>query len=143
MSRNPKDVAAQSERRVRLDLLEPVAEAQIARAMEFGAIDKGYGIRNFVAPGNDISLRCYLAAMRRHIDALLDGEDEAPDSGLHHLAHVGANVHVVLAAKAAGTLVDDRNPHALAEGKAALDAQIGGSTDLDEHLPFARVFAGY
>jgi len=101
---NPKDEAAVAEERARLDLLEPVAEAQIAKALAFGA-DK-YGIRNFTL--SDIKARTYVAAMKRHIDAWLDGEDDAPDSGVHHLAHVAASVHVVLAAMAAGRFQDDR-----------------------------------
>lgn len=105
---NPKDAAAAQEARVRLDLLEPAADEQIAAALANGA-DK-YGLRNFVQPDNEISLRTYIAAMRRHLNALLRGEDDAADSGLHHLAHIGANVHVLLAAREAGTLVDDRAP---------------------------------
>jgi hypothetical protein len=101
---NPKDAQAAREGRSRLDLLEPTAERQIAAALATGA-DK-YGIRNFTS--SEISARTYLAAMRRHIDAWLDGEDADAESGLHPLAHVGANVHVVLAAIDAGSLVDDR-----------------------------------
>lgn len=101
---NPKDKAAAAEGKPRLDLLEPVAERDIAKALAFGA-DK-YGVRNFVTAS--INARVYVAAMKRHIDAWLDGEDYAEDSGVHHLGHVGANVHVALAAIAAGTFVDDR-----------------------------------
>ncbi|MGZ6587123.1 MAG: dATP/dGTP diphosphohydrolase domain-containing protein [Solirubrobacteraceae bacterium] len=106
---NPKDQAAEAEERCPLDLLEPAADEAIARALANGR-DK-YRLRNFTDPNNRISYRVYLAAMRRHINALLRDEDLAPDSGLHHLAHVGANVHVLMAAMEAGTLVDDRNPH--------------------------------
>lgn len=111
MSLNPKDAAAAADERCPLDLLEPAADEQIARALANGR-DK-YGLRNFTAPDNQISYRVYLAAIRRHINELLRYEDVADDSGLHHLAHIGANVHVVLAAIEAGTLVDDRDPHAL------------------------------
>jgi hypothetical protein len=106
MPRNPKDAAAATEQRDRLDLLEPAADRAIAAALATGAVK--YGRRNFTAPGTEIEARTYIAAMRRHLAAWLDGEDNAPDSGLHHLAHVGASVHVVLAAIDAGTFVDDR-----------------------------------
>lgn len=102
MTVNPKAVAASS--KPRLDLLEPVADAEIARAMASGT--ERYGIRNYRR--SPVSARVYYAAMRRHLGAWLDGEDVAPDSGVHHLAHVAANVHVVLAAIQAGTFADDR-----------------------------------
>jgi hypothetical protein len=75
---NPKDVTRPAAKgKARLDLLEPAAEREIAKALAFGA-DK-YGVRNFVtAP---ISARVYVAAMKRHIDAWLEGEDYAEDSG--------------------------------------------------------------
>ena len=52
----------------------------------------------------------YLGAMKRHIDALLDGEDLAPDSGVHHLGHIAASCAIVLDAGKNGTLVDNRPP---------------------------------
>ena len=52
----------------------------------------------------------YLGAMKRHIDALLDGEDLAPDSGVHHLGHIAASCAIVLDAGKHGTLVDNRPP---------------------------------
>lgn len=105
---NPKDAAARAETRVRLDLLEHVANVDIARVMEFGAITKKYGIQNYRT--TPIDVRTYIAAIERHIGAYKDGEDIAPDSGLSHLAHIGANVHVMLGAQDACTLNDDRGP---------------------------------
>lgn len=107
MSANPKDVAAKKEGKARLDLLEPVANRSIAAALEFGAVTKGYGVRNYVSA--PIAARTYVAAIKRHVDAWLEGEDCAPDSGVHHLGHIGANVHVALAAIEAGTFLDDRH----------------------------------
>jgi hypothetical protein len=101
---NPKDEAAKNEDRVPLDLLEPVADEQIARALQQGA--QKYGRRNFTK--TPIEARVYGAAMRRHLAAWLEGEDNAPDSGVHHLGHVGACVHVVLKAIESGSFVDDR-----------------------------------
>jgi hypothetical protein len=105
---NPKDEAAKHEDRVPLDLLEPVADEQIARALQQGA--QKYGRRNFVQ--TPIEARVYVAAMKRHIAAWLDGEDDAPDSGVNHLAHVGASVHILLKAMECGSFVDDREGYA-------------------------------
>jgi hypothetical protein len=127
MSKNPKDEAAHSLDKTRLDLLEPVADEQIARALAFGA-DK-YGIRNFTQ--TPIEARVYVAALRRHIDAWLNGRDIDRDSGLHPLAHVGANVHVVLAAIEAGTFIDDR---AASADRAALPV----ADQEPEPLPLSR-----
>ena len=66
-----------------------------------------YGIRNYVE--SSVSARVYVAAMRRHLAAWLAGEDCAQDSGLHHLAHVGANIHILFAAMEEGNLLDDRH----------------------------------
>lgn len=104
---NPKDTAAKADRRTRLDLLEPAAKKSIADALAFGAIDKGYGVRNYVL--SPIEARVYVAAMQRHLDAWLGGEDNAPDSCISHLGHVGANIHILLAAIKEGTFIDDRH----------------------------------
>lgn len=106
---NPKDAEAQTKGKVRLDLLEPEGNRVTAEALAFGA-DK-YGVENYVTV--PIRFRVYLAAIERHIDALKRGEDVAEDSGIHHMGHIGANVHVFMAAMAAGQLVDDRGPGTL------------------------------
>lgn len=102
---NPKDVEAQATAKVRLDLLEPAGNEAIAAALANGA--EKYGIRNYVE--SPISARVYVAAMMRHLAAWLRGEDVAEDSGVHHLGHLGANVHIALAAIEAGTFIDDRH----------------------------------
>ena len=102
---NPKDRLATAQDKAPLDYLEPVADEAIARAIRSGAVK--YGTRNYVE--EPIEARIYVAAFRRHITAWLKGEDIDPDSGMHHLAHVGANVHVVLAAIEAGEFIDDRH----------------------------------
>ena len=104
MTRNSKEVEAEKEGKVPLDLLEPAADREIALAMAFGAAK--YGIRNYVE--TPINARVYVAAIRRHVAAWLEGEEVAEDSGVHHLAHIGANVHVAMAAMKAGTFIDDR-----------------------------------
>jgi hypothetical protein len=103
---NPKDAEAARVDKRPLDLLEPVADSSIAAALAYGA--NKYGRQNYVQV--PIRLRAYIAAIKRHCDDILDGEDIASDSGLSHWAHIGANVHVVLGALQAGTLIDDRGP---------------------------------
>ena len=106
MSENPKEHAALRDAKPPLDLLEFPAMAEIAWAMKNGA-DK-YGKANYQTI--PISARVYAAACIRHLLQFLDGEDVAEDSGLHHFAHVGANVNIFFKALADGNLVDDRGP---------------------------------
>jgi hypothetical protein len=74
--------------------------------MKLGAIK--YGRQNYRV--EHVAMRVYAAAMMRHIGEWLDGSDEDHESGQHPLAHVAANVHVVLGALDEGTLIDDRGP---------------------------------
>lgn len=89
-----------------LQLLPPVFNEAVAAALSHGA-DK-YGPWNWRE--NKVEMMTYLGAMKRHIDALLDGEDLAPDSGVHHLGHIAASCAIVLDAGKHGTLVDNRPP---------------------------------
>lgn len=103
---NPKEVEALALGKQQLDLLEPAANDMTAAALANGKVR--HGQRNYVL--SPIKYRLYLAAMERHIDAIKRGEDTAPDSGVHHLGHIAACVHVLAAAMEAGTFVDDRGP---------------------------------
>lgn len=103
---NPKDAAQFRDKKPPLDLLEREANEAISWAMQHGAIK--YGRQNYLTI--DIRARIYAAAVMRHAQQFLDGEDEDMDSCLSHWAHIGANVHVFLAALAAGKVVDDRGP---------------------------------
>lgn len=55
-----------------------------------------------------IPTNIYLDAIQRHLDEYATGVDNASDSGLPHLAHIAANCLILLDAKHAGTLDDDR-----------------------------------
>ncbi len=50
----------------------------------------------------------YYDAMWRHLVAWYGGEDVAPDSGTHHLAHIMASCAILLDAEAHKALQDDR-----------------------------------
>lgn len=106
MSLNPKDAAQLRDKKPPLDLLEREANEATAWAMAHGAAK--YGRQNYLTI--PIHARIYAAAVMRHAQQFLDGEDQDADSGLSHWAHIGANVHVFLAALAAGKVVDDRGP---------------------------------
>jgi hypothetical protein len=104
---NPKQAAATRDMKAPLDLLEHAADVEIARAIHTGAVK--YGKQNYKSIGA-IFASTYGAAVRRHIGAWLNGEDLDPESGLSHLSHIGANIHVLFGAMEAGTFHDDRGP---------------------------------
>lgn len=76
-----------------LALIPDFASTQIARALRHGG--EKYGFHNFYKKG--ATFRRYGAALLRHTFAWLRGEDFDPESGLHHLAHAGACVVILLA----------------------------------------------
>jgi hypothetical protein len=65
-----------------------------------------YGRANWRRAGIRASI--YYDACRRHMNAWFEGEDTDPDSGLPHLAHAIACIAIIIDAKAAGKLNDDR-----------------------------------
>lgn len=77
--------------KVPLDLLPPRPLVEIAEVLRFGA--ETYTAYNW-SQGFKAS-RLYAAALR-HLWAWWTGEDNDPDSGLSHLAHVGACILFLL-----------------------------------------------
>ncbi len=79
-----------------MGLLPGVALREISRVLDYGA--KKYAPNNWkhVRPGSR-----YLDAALRHLTAYADGEDNDPESDLHHLAHAGCCVLFMLG------LIDD------------------------------------
>jgi hypothetical protein len=65
-----------------------------------------YGRSNFRAVGVRASI--YFDAANRHLNAWFEGENEDKDSGLCHLAHALACIAIIVDARAAGKLTDDR-----------------------------------
>ncbi len=104
MAENPKTAEGQKKRQ--LALVPPSAIDACAQAFEDGA--RKYGAYNWRKTG--VPYMTYLHAAKRHLDALLDGEDVAPDSGVHHAGHVMACMAVVVDAIKCGKLEDDRPP---------------------------------
>jgi Domain of unknown function (DUF5664) len=65
-----------------------------------------YGRSNWRFSGVRMSI--YVDALKRHADALFEGEGTDPDSGLPHESHMLACLAIIVDAKATGTLNDDR-----------------------------------
>lgn len=103
-SSNPKDILAANEQRVLLHLIPSPALIKMALALMDGA--KKYGPYNWRKEG--VSATTYISAAQRHIAAWLDGEEDAADSGAHHLGHALACLAIILDGQAVGNLVDDR-----------------------------------
>lgn len=103
MTDNPKDISSVG--KVPLELVPQALEIHVATAMRDGALK--YGPFNWRE--DPVKYTVYLAAMKRHIAALLDGEDLTRDGGVHHLAAVGASCAILLDAMGCDTLIDDRS----------------------------------
>ena len=88
-----------------LQLLPPYALAQTALAHAEGA--RRYGPWNWRT--NKVCATTYIGAILRHLTAWQDGEDIDADSGLSHIAKIGACCNILLDAGHCGTLVDDRS----------------------------------
>ena len=87
-----------------LHLVPPSAEFYLAQALADGA--EKYGAYNWRE--EPISVSVYVGAIKRHMAAYWDGEDDAADSGVHHLAHVMACCALLLDSGSIGQLQDDR-----------------------------------
>lgn len=99
---NPKDLIGSD--KLPLQLWPATATAMGCLAMLDGALK--YGLANYRAAG--INMATYSGALKRHADALHEGEDIDPDSGLPHLACALATLAIIVDARAAGKLNDDR-----------------------------------
>ena len=66
-----------------------------------------YGRGNFREAGIRASI--YVDACKRHLDAWMEGEDSAPDTGSPHLANALACLGIIADAMANEMLTDDRN----------------------------------
>jgi hypothetical protein len=99
---NPKDLVGA--KRVSLTKIPPVALAHAGFALMNGA--GKYGPYNW--RGKPVRATIYVDACERHLNAWLDGEEDAADSGAHHLGHAIACLAILLDAQETGSLVDDR-----------------------------------
>lgn len=86
-----------------LALLPPEALFAIAEVLTFGA--KKYSPDNW---RGGFPYRRVVSALLRHLYAWLRGEDNDPETGLSHMAHVGCNVMFLLTFIITKTGTDDR-----------------------------------
>lgn len=103
-SPNPKDFIGIT--KVPVGLFPSAGTILGAMSMKDGAVK--YGPYNWRE--HPVKMTVYLDAMERHLLALRDGEDEASDSGVHHLGHILGCAAILADAIAVGNLIDDR-PH--------------------------------
>lgn len=101
---NPKDSIG--DKKIPLWLLSPIAKMHWAIAQFAGLLK--YGAWNWRAAGVRSSV--YLSAMARHMDAYASGEEYDPVDGSHHLGNIMACCAILLDAREAGKLTDDRPP---------------------------------
>lgn len=87
-----------------LHLWSPLASAYGSLGLYNGSLK--YGRNNFKATPVEASI--YIAAAMRHLSAWAEGEEYDPADGVPNLGGVLANIAILLEARAAGTLVDDR-----------------------------------
>lgn len=110
---NPKDAIGKA--KVPMHLIPPALYEPLARVMELGA--KKYGAYNWRTDA--VNLSVYVSAMGRHWAALMRGEWLDPESKQPHVAHVAANVAIILDAMAEGKLNVDSDM-----ARAGLDPEI-------------------
>lgn len=99
---NPKDIVGSN--KMPLHLWPTSATVLGSLGLLEGALK--YGRLNWREAGVRASI--YFDAAMRHLTKWFEGEDCDEDSGLPHEAHILACIAIIVDAKAAGLLVDDR-----------------------------------
>ena len=100
---NPKTAIGRSKPAM-LSVIPPAGLLHLGEVMKLGA--KKYGPFNWrVEP---VPAEVYVDAAMRHLMSWYDGEDEDPESGQSHLAHVMACCAIIIDAKEHGKLDDNR-----------------------------------
>lgn len=90
--------------KVPVELLPPDALEEVARVLEFGA--KKYARRNWE---KGMLWSRVIGPLLRHAFRWLRGEDNDPETGLNHMAHVACNALFLVAYIKRGAGTDDRN----------------------------------
>ena len=92
-------------KKVQLHLIPPSAIIYTALGFEDG---QKYGPFNW--RHDKVAVSVYISALERHLMSYIDGEDIDPKSGKPHLAHMLANLAILVDATETGNLIDDRPP---------------------------------
>lgn len=87
-----------------LSVVPPTALIYLGTGMADGA--RKYGPYNW--RDQPIEAGVYLDAAIRHLMCWQDGEENAQDSGVHHLAHAMATIGILADAMENGTMIDTR-----------------------------------
>lgn len=101
---NPK--RGEGDKKVPLGIVPPILVAYAAVAFHEGKVK--YGANNWRAAG--ASTMTYLNACKRHLDKFTEGEEFDPLTGVPHLGNALACIGIILDARMAGKLEDDRPP---------------------------------
>ena len=101
-SKNPKQQFG--DKKTPFFLIPTLPLADVAWVMKSGA--KKYNPFNWRK--TKVYASTYISATQRHFFAWIEGEDLDPESKRHHLAHVIANILILLDAAMTRTLIDDR-----------------------------------
>lgn len=101
---NPKDAIGSG--KLPINLVPPVGEMYASLAFLEGALK--YGRYNWRIAGVRMSI--YFDALHRHLAKYWDGEDVDPETQVPHLSSALACIIIILDAKHAGKLTDDRPP---------------------------------
>lgn len=102
MSENPKQACG--DLKPPMHLIPPAAE--VAESIVLGLGAKKYTAFNWRE--DRIRLMTYVAAIKRHLAAWVDGEDTDSESGQSHIAHVRACTAIMLDSMTAYRCIDDR-----------------------------------
>lgn len=117
-----QNVRPQENKSVQLSLFPPSALILAGKVLQFGA-EKHGGSYNWRE--KPIPYMAYISKVQRHLMKVIDGEENADDSGECHLAHALCDLAVMIDARSVGKLVDDRP----IKGKAAEMLLPGGSRE--------------
>ena len=105
MSNDPK--GREGKKKTPLQLLPPEAMRAGAQVLKLGA--SKYGEWNW-RTSEGVEAMTYVGAIRRHLDAFVEGVEIDEESGESHIAHILAGAMILLDAKKAGKLIDNRPP---------------------------------
>ena len=102
-SSNPKDIIGLTKPSLSAVPMRSVYE--MSKAMNDGA--SKYGRFNWRE--NSVDSDVYIDATLRHLNSWNDGQNQAQDSGVHHLAHAMACLSIIIDAELGGNLIDSRS----------------------------------
>lgn len=100
---NPKELAGSKKAPI-WQVLPRWVMLLVGRVMQIGAAK--YGAFNYRE--SNVWAMTYVDAIERHMQLWQDGEDDDPETGVSHLAHVIAGCAILLDTQANGRLGDDR-----------------------------------